>query len=79
MPDSIAITVENVSKVYRLYGSIAAQALDISGLGFLRFWKKPQEPAADKDEGADEPPKEEAKIPQEPDSSGGSPSPALPP
>ena len=37
MPDPLAIKLENVSKVYRLYGSQRAQLLDVIGLTRLGF------------------------------------------
>jgi len=42
MPERAAVTVRDVSKVYRLYSSLADQGLDVLGLAWLRFWRKPQ-------------------------------------
>ena len=36
----IAIRVTGLAKTYRLYDSLAEQALDIMGLGGIRFWKR---------------------------------------
>jgi lipopolysaccharide transport system ATP-binding protein len=36
-----AVSIRNVSKIYRLYSSLTEQALDIFGLTKLRFWRKP--------------------------------------
>lgn len=41
MRDSIAISLVDVTKTYRLYGSPRDQALDVLGLSGLRFWKRP--------------------------------------
>lgn len=41
MSDSIAVSLRNVSKVYRLYSSLTEQALDVFGISMLRFWRRP--------------------------------------
>ena len=37
-----AISLQSVSKVYRLYGNLTEQALDVFGLSNLLFWRKPR-------------------------------------
>jgi lipopolysaccharide transport system ATP-binding protein len=39
---SAAIVLSGVGKVYRLYDSPSEQALDVFGLSWLRFWRKPK-------------------------------------
>jgi len=41
MLSDAAIAVKNVSKTYKLYGSMVEQALDVLGLSSIRFWRKP--------------------------------------
>jgi lipopolysaccharide transport system ATP-binding protein len=36
-----AISLKGVSKIYRLYGSLTEQALDVFGLSKLLFWRRP--------------------------------------
>ncbi len=38
MRDPVAISLTNVSKAYRLYGSMSVKVLDVLGLGKLAFW-----------------------------------------
>jgi lipopolysaccharide transport system ATP-binding protein len=42
MPDTSAIRVRNAGKTYRLYSSLAEQALDVLGFSWMRFWRRPQ-------------------------------------
>ncbi len=42
MPEPVAISFNNVSKVYRLYDSLTEQALDVLGMSALRFWRRPR-------------------------------------
>jgi len=42
MPDGTVISVRNAAKTYRLYPSLAEQALDVLGLSWLRFWRRPR-------------------------------------
>jgi lipopolysaccharide transport system ATP-binding protein len=43
MPDTApAIVLDGITKTYRLYQSPSEQALDVFGLSWLRFWRKPQ-------------------------------------
>jgi lipopolysaccharide transport system ATP-binding protein len=43
MPDEApAIVLDGITKTYRLYQSPSEQALDVFGLSWLRFWRKPQ-------------------------------------
>lgn len=37
-----AISLKGVSKIYRLYGSLTEQALDVFGLSKLLFWRRPR-------------------------------------
>jgi len=42
MPDAPAIRVRSAAKTYRLYSSLAEQALDVLGFSWMRFWRRPQ-------------------------------------
>jgi lipopolysaccharide transport system ATP-binding protein len=43
MPDRApAIVLDDITKIYRLYQSPSEQALDVFGLSWLRFWRKPE-------------------------------------
>jgi len=39
MPDDTALALRDVTKTYRLYSSLADQALDVLGLSWIRFWR----------------------------------------
>jgi homopolymeric O-antigen transport system ATP-binding protein len=42
MRDSLAISLTDVTKTYRLYSSVKEQALDVLGVTWLRFWRGPR-------------------------------------
>src|SRR5262245_14282812 len=42
MRESLAISLTDVTKTYRLYASIKEQALDVLGVSRLRFWRRPR-------------------------------------
>ena len=43
MPDQTpAVVLDGITKIYRLYRSPSEQAMDIFGLSWLRFWRKPR-------------------------------------
>lgn len=42
MRETPQIRFERVSKNYRLYSSLTEQALDVLGLSWIRFWRRPQ-------------------------------------